>query len=250
MFLVILSAVNAESKLIIAVIDTGLEINQYTKDIPLCFGKHADFTTDRLFMDQPPEDSLKHGTNVTAALNNQIIKISNSKDYCIAILKYINSKKEFGAVVKSIEAKKYAQKIGAKIVNFSSVGDIESTNETIIVKKLLDSGIKIFVSAGNEGKLIDKPSYLCEHSPAAFAQTRKCKRIGIFPGMSDNRVVVVGNLSKNGGKHATSNYGPRVDRWEVGEEVEAGGYKSTGTSQAAAIATGKYVGELLNEKRK
>ena len=42
-------------------------------------------------------------------------------------------------------------------------------------------------------------------------------------------------------RDSTSNFGHIVKHWEQGNDVSAGGYKMSGTSQAAAIFTRKLI---------
>jgi hypothetical protein len=65
--------------------------------------------------------------------------------------------------------------------------------------------------------------------------------------MYDKRTVVVGSLDNNGKKMESSNFGSAVSRWELGLNVIGYGIIMSGTSQAAAVATGKIVSENPNK---
>jgi hypothetical protein len=53
----------------------------------------------------------------------------------------------------------------------------------------------------------------------------------------------VGNLNAK-----SSNYGPRVRFWEDGNNITAGGYTMSGTSQATALFTGNMVKKVLESR--
>ena len=133
--------------------------------------------------------------------------------------------------MKSIqEAVAYAIVLKVDIINISAGGKEFSLAESAIIKKALDSKITVVAAAGNNFVNLDKE---CNFFPACY----------------DERIIVVGNLNKDKSIADTSNYGNYVKKWEVGQNVLSdapnGGeqYKS-GTSQAAAIVTGKIVKTL------
>jgi len=81
------------------------------------------------------------------------------------------------------------------------------------------------VAAGNNGMNFDEKG---RYYPACY---------------DDKRIIVVGMLDKNGVQYKYSNYGSRVTRWEIGYEVVGFEISESGTSQAAAVATGKLVSQ-------
>lgn len=105
----------------------------------------------------------------------------------------------------------------AAIVNLSIQGSSPDDIERSLLNQLLDKEVSIVASAGNQGLYLDKIS---------------CK---VYPACNDQRITVVGNFS------SSSNYGPVVDLIENGQDATAGGSTMSGTSQAAAIFTGKAV---------
>jgi hypothetical protein len=60
--------------------------------------------------------------------------------------------------------------------------------------------------------------------------------------------VVVGNKARNRFRHHTSNYGMVIDVWEFGVDAKSINCTMTGTSQAAAITTGKLIKEVQARK--
>jgi hypothetical protein len=213
----------------VAVIDTGYSNFISNENVSLCEGLHADFTQNKTYMRYPPLDShkLKHGTNVAWLIHEQISK-KNLSRYCIVVIKYYD--KELLDIKASNRAIEYAIKIGAKIINYSGGGVQEDAQETKLVKKALDSGIIFVASAGNHGKDLSKQPY--------------------YPALSDPRVIVVGNKDPDGFVVNSSNFGAAVDVWEMGKDRKAGGVTLTGTSQSAAVVTGKLVDLILTKSNK
>lgn len=216
---------NVQAKTIkVAILDTGLGYTLESQKAKLCKHGHKDFTDEQQFMvstktvDKVPLDSSGHGTNIAG-----IISRFAKKPYCLVIIKIYskNSKLDYKA---SIDAIKYAKTIRADIVNYSGGGEGEMFEETLAVKEYLDSGGTFVAAAGNANKDLSKSPF--------------------YPGCSDNRVIVVGNISMHGKKSFSSNFGTRINRWEIGENIEGFGIYSSGTSQSTAIVTGKKINEL------
>lgn len=215
--------------IVVAVVDTGYSKPQtpYSGQKPVfCKMGHVDFTKPNHKVRELPRDNLGHGTNIVHIIANTIGKVPN-KSYCIVVIKYfdmqISGSKE--TLNNSIKALRWAKTLKASIVNLSYEGNLYSKIEEKSIQDLLDSGAKIIAAAGNRGTY---PGY---------------------PASADSRVIVVGNLQKNGLRHPTSNYGPSVDRWEVGTNMCAGNICMTGTSQATAVATGKIIKQMINERK-
>lgn len=216
--------------LTVAVIDTGFGYSRLSKNSPhLCKFGHKDFTRERSFdleqntVDAVPMDYNGHGTNIAGVIVNNVPK--NVK-FCIIIIKYYSLIRFHNNLQASIDAIKYATRIKADYINYSSGGEEESTEESTAIKAYLDGGGVFVAAAGNENKDLTKTPY--------------------YPAMSDKRIVVVGNLFKDKIKSSTSNFGSPVTRWEYGEVIGGYGVFLTGTSQACAVATGKLIGEKNN----
>jgi len=229
--LILLSIIGWSKPIRIAVIDTGNSNTTSSKDVNLCPDGHADMIEEKLYLKQPPTDSMpnKHGTNVAFLIDNQLGQ-EYKEDYCLVIIRYYDGKENTNYLRKSNKAIAYAISIGVDFINYSGGGTNEIESETKLVKKALDKGIVFVAAAGNQGKNLDNHTF--------------------YPAMSDPRVIVVGNINKNGKRVSSSNYGKVVDIWEVGYEVSAGGVTMTGTSQSTAIATGRLVKLKIEQRLK
>jgi len=197
----------------VAVIDTGKSSDP---NIKLCKNGHRDFTGKGI------EDHYGHGTNVSMLINNA----SMSSDYCIIVIKvWENHTGEFDLV----EIFNYVRSLKPDIINMSGgyviPTEINKNKDSTYkaVENILNDGIIFVNSAGNNNINLDTN---CVFFPACY----------------DDRMVVVGNMLIDGTRHPRSNYGNLViDRWEMGTNIVTNKYLWTGTSQAAAIATGKIV---------
>jgi hypothetical protein len=214
-----------EKTAVIAVIDSGFTFSEYTKNVRLCNQGHKDFTTlgqfDGRFTKTPvPTDSDKnfHGTNIAGLIQD----FAGYANYCMVILKYYNPKATGQQNLDaSIAAVKYATDIKADFINYSGGGQLSDNAENAAVKNYLDKGGRIIAAAGNESENTDIAPF--------------------YPAMSDPRIVSVGSTDMFGNRLPSSNYGSRVKKWEVGYKMKAFGIRLTGTSQAAAITTGKII---------
>lgn len=225
-------------KIVVAVIDTGIA-DELMQENFLCPDGHKDFTGTSL------TDRHSHGSHISGiidqyAKNKVFTNFPNREihttviNYCQIIYKYydpkatnndnlINTKKALNAAIEA----------GVDIINYSGGGVEPDSEEKAIIIKALNKGIIIVAAAGNEKSDIDKHPY--------------------YPAMHDKRIIVVGNLDHSGNIVSSSNYGESVKYWEPGLNVlsyVSGGYVGymTGTSQAAAIKTGKIIRELLSTK--
>lgn len=240
--------------MIVAVIDTGLGYNDKGLDNPLCQTGHKTFTGEKQIAetntkDPVAKDTHGHGTNIAGVISGY----AGDSNFCLVILQYYSPTAKGNDNLKNtVKAIKYAQQIGAKIINYSGGGAERAEEEAKAVKDFIDNGGIFVAAAGNErSDLSEEPFY---------------------PALDDPRVVVVGNaeyiepdsvvdrdftlkinkqyqpVKINGSEWlgvpvSSSNYGDKVNRWELGTFVEGNGIHMTGTSQAAAIATGKLIKE-------
>jgi subtilisin family serine protease len=215
-----------KTPIVIAVIDSGFGYKSKGQDVKLCRYGHKDFTNSELVLERKrtevpvPFDTHGHGTHVAGIINKYAS--TGSHDYCLVIIKYYTDADNLkNTLNRTIQAFDYARKIKVDVINYSGGGLQGDLNEIASVKKFLDGGGVFVGAAGNEtSDLLNFPFY---------------------PAMDDNRIVAVGNLEKIGKRAPTSNYGKRISCWEVGTNVLMYDISLTGTSQAAAIATGKLV---------
>ena len=207
----------------IAVVDTGLDLNDTRLKDHLCPTGHKDFTGEGL------KDINGHGTHVTGLIE-QYAKKAN---YCIQVYKYfqesssgqVNLNRELLALHEAVRS-------GVNIVNFSGGGPQFNEEESLIIRNHPE--VTFVVAAGNDGKDLDNDFY--EYYPAQLFY---------------RNMIVVGGLDWMGNKTPSSNYSHRIKTKELGENVKSTlpgglGYLS-GTSQATAIATGKLVDKLSKQ---
>lgn len=209
----------------IAVIDSGIDAS-----IPkLCKFGHKSFSSA---LPNPLLDEDGHGTHIAGLISST----AEDGDYCLVSIKYYNVKakgtENLDNMIKSVQ---YAINIGVNFINISGGGPERNEQEYKLIETALNQHIKIVVAAGNEHIDLDK---VCNFFPACY----------------DKRIVIVGNLIRNGSttRSPTSNYGNVVNRWETGTYVLStapGGklVRMSGTSQATAVATGKLVREALKK---
>lgn len=196
----------------IVVIDTG--INFKTTNIHMCDSGNADFTGHGF------KDINGHGSNVSSIIENNAI----GTNYCQVIVKYYHD----GTSFEFVDALKYSIKLKPDIINISSGGPSANEIEKKLIIQALNKGITVVAAAGNNGMNLDKK---CDYFPACY----------------DKRIHVVGNLLSNGKRNPNSDYGKFVE-WEIGTNIDAGGYILTGSSQAAAVKSGKLV-RIMSEKK-
>ena len=214
----------------IAIIDTGFGYQDRGHGANLCRYGHKDFSIDRQFThnydtrDLVPIDLNSHGTNVAGIIDGYAKKANI--DYCLIIIKYYSGH-QFARqnVEASIDAINYATNIHADYINYSSGGINPISLEKYVIEKYLNQGGTFVTIAGNNGQNLDLPQNT------------------IYPGMYDKRIVVTGNLTMNGIRDSSSNYGDAVNRWEVGDDITAYGITMSGTSMSTAVATGKLVAQ-------
>lgn len=220
--------------IIVAVIDTGIS-ESLTNANFMCKMGHKDFTGTGL------KDNHGHGTHISGLIDQYakdtlldkdpttINKLLTKKaNYCQVILKYYDPSRKFNNTNDEIEAIRYAIQIKVDYINLSVGGTAYSEEEDKLIKKALSKGIKIIVAAGNDHRSLDSPNYK------------------FYPALVDSRLIIVGNLESPKSRAPSSNYGSKVNTWEIGtDQLSLSDDKHvismTGTSQATAIKTGKLV---------
>lgn len=198
----------------VVVLDTGLDITDPRFSAHICPDMSKDFTETDI------DDRLGHGTHVAGLID----QYAGDSNYCLIVIKYTNE--FFGNMNSYRRAIKYLETISFNILNFSGGGENYEEDEDLLIKYYHPNSL-FFVAAGNEHQDLNKYPYY----PASLPL---------------KNIVVVG--SKNNSIISSfSNYGNIVKHWENGEFVLSTlpmgtGYMQ-GTSQATAIATGKYLKE-------
>ena len=226
-----------KKQIVVAVIDTGID-PQLMKHNSICKDGHKDFTGTGLV------DNHGHGTHISGIIDQYVKnyiftykKDSNlidniQENYCQIIIKFFNTKASDGDTLSNVILSfRWAIDHNVDIINFSGGGTEFSKEEKLVVVEALNKGIKIVTADSNEKSDIDKNKY--------------------YPAMYDKRIHIVGNLVKDTNERApSSNYGASINTWEIGTHVlsrlpgKSFGIM-TGTSQAAAVKTGKIVREML-----
>lgn len=199
----------------VAVIDTGIDP---AYPVTLC-EKPKDFTGF-----QNTNDEYGHGTNVS----NIIFQKTKNTETCQYVLK-VFSKKTDNNYQASVKALEYVLSKDIQVLNYSVAGFMYGEEEKVLIQKLLNKGVTIFVAAGNNRINLDKK---CETYPACY----------------DKRINVVGSTDESGSKSAFTNYGKVITHWELGEGYSAGGVTMSGTSQATAVATSKFINQYFTRK--
>lgn len=199
----------------IAIVDTGLNLIN-NSDVVLC-NDHSkiDFTSNADNIDY-----LGHGTNIAYIIADRL----KGLNYCITAIKVFSSAKEdSNNFINSISnAYNFIIENKYDVVNLSYGGYDKISQEEKGIISLIDSNVVIFAAAGNEHNLLTFDN--CLYYPACYS----------------SKIHTIGNIDNK-----NSNYGEYVREWEDGNRVYGGGYTMSGTSQATAIATAKYVRRLL-----
>lgn len=235
----IISQVDNNNPIIVAVIDTGFDFNSTWKEQlslydrdgyrlrkpKTCKYGHTDFTGKGI------KDNHGHGTHVAGVL----AKFAEDVNYCLVILKYYDNEKEnVDHMVPTLKALQKAIDLKVSIINYSGGGTGKSDVECNLIKRALDIGIVVVVAAGNENSNINKKPY--------------------YPAMCDSRVIAVSNTDDMGNIASNSNFtdkkrGSRELVSEKGLNVLSllPNNKSgmmTGTSQATPTYTGKLIKKM------
>jgi thermitase len=220
---------NPGNQLKIAVIDTGLDLNDPRFTPYLCERGHRDFTGEGI------TDTNSHGSHITGL----IIKEARRGNYCLVIYKYYSDTDTGGQNLRNeINAIKAAVDEGVKMINISGGGPEMSEQEKFLIEG--NPGVVFVVAAGNKSQNLDI------HGNEFYPASYKLKNI-----------IAVENINTDGSKAPTSNWGKNLAK-EMGVSVKSTfppsfcdgklnceGY-DTGTSQATAIHTGKLIRKLLD----
>jgi major intracellular serine protease len=252
--------------LVVAVIDTGINLRLDGTNM-LCKYGHKDFTGTSII------DNHGHGTHISGLIDQYakgvvfspadnpydlIIKMNKLKltkvKYCQVILKYYDpTVKDNNNLDGLRKALQHAINLKVDVINYSGGGTSFDAVESFLIKKALNLGIKIVVSAGNDGKeigsRIDTLGFKYEYYILGFKH-----KYYFYPAAVDSRLTVVGNYDLTSHRAPSSNYGTIVDKWEIGTNVLSYSnsfitfipVKMSGTSQATAISTGKLVNFILH----
>jgi subtilisin family serine protease len=202
----------AETRQKIVVIDTGISFAQSLKPY-MC--KNGKLSTSNDW-----KDVDGHGTNIVGLIGDRI----NPKKTCVVSIKLDlkNSKNIEMDVIKSMLMAENLKPVG---VNISMAGNFSSRLELLSIVRMISSGVKVIVAAGNEGVNLDRNCYIY---PACYlAEIKKEKKI-----INISNFIVVGAKDVS-----VSNTGSVVTVTTNGSKQ--GFPVMSGTSQATANFTGK-----------
>lgn len=227
LFLVLAAAHRASAQahvIKIAVIDTG-----YTENgagLRACDGHVV------------PEDidPSGHGSNVAGIIAQSIVR-SHSACFLIYKVFVVSEGKLKLDMIAYLKALNDAKEQGAVLVNISLAGQGIVIGEELLIKRLLDSKVTVVAAAGNGGINFDE--LICDKECKAGKKPKQSGCV-INPACLDSRIFVIANLNSN-----TTNYGAPVDKYVNGNQITANGYTLTGTSQAAAVFSGKVLRAYL-----
>jgi subtilisin family serine protease len=219
-----------DRQLKVAIVDTGLDLNDVRFKYRLCPTGHKNFVNNESL-----DDTNDHGTHVAGLIK----KYAGNGNYCILIYKYYQEKSP-GIVNANRELLAFEEAVrnGADIINFSAGGSELEIGEYLFIKN--HPNVTFVVAAGNEGQNIDTPGN--QFFPASYYLPNE---------------IPVENIKSDGTKAVSSNWGSGVLAKEVGENVlstipcrYAKGQQfciafMSGTSMSTAIFTGKLVAKTL-----
>jgi hypothetical protein len=213
-----------QTKVRIAIVDTGYTKPTGMDSANLCKTGHYDASTDSntVGADENVRGIENHGTNIAHIIDDKLKYLGKNK-YCLVIFKmYGGDKNPIDMSVKILEKIKYGN---FSFVNYSTSGEGYDLREDRLIKKILDSGVIFAAAAGNKGVSLDK--------------------VKMYPAMYDPRILVVGNGFSAYNKAPTSNFGSAVKQWVSGENIYAGGFLKSGTSQSTAIFTARMAHDSI-----
>lgn len=204
------SLANAEDRVKVAVVDTGIvmddEIYPY-----LCHEGHRDLTNTGIV------DRRGHGSMIAHVITQKL----DPTEYCLIILKWYNL--GGGNPTLAAEAISQANTQNAHIINLSLSGTGAKQGEAIAIKEAIVRGAVVVVAAGNDH--IDL-SQDCDTFPACYPYTTP-----LFHIVAD---YLTGN------KSPYTNYGGPVTDTEDGRVIYQGRYWD-GTSVSAAKVTNRIL---------
>lgn len=221
----------------VAVIDTGLDITDPRFKSHLCSTGHKDFTGEGI------QDTNGHGSHVVGS----IIRNAGDKGYCLLIYKFYSDHAKPDANRGSYELALLEAAANAKVVNYSGGGPKASMIERLTIEH--QPNVIFVAAAGNDSDNTSEKAYYPASYP--FPNVVSVGSLHSFSteGCDEDSVVRV-NPYLTGCRADSSNYGPMVKAWEIGEGVvstclEGKTCTMSGTSMATAIHTGRLVKELV-----
>jgi hypothetical protein len=218
----LIHSVCCAQQLRVAIIDSGLDINDGRFKDKLCKSEYTNLVTHETI-----NDVNGHGTCVTSLVQ----EYAKGADYCFLIYKFYsqtdssdeNGKREVTAIQLAINN-------SANIINLSAGGATYSRPEHTLIHN--NPSVTFVVSSGNDGLNLDEGNN--KFYPAS---------------LQEPNVIAVGATVATGKVAKFSNYGSTVKNYEVGDRVSCaaigkGNVYLSGTSLSTAIFSGKLINKL------
>lgn len=201
----------------IGIMDSGYFPDDDTTKIHFCSIKN--FTKNTI------DENGMHGNNILHIITDGL----PYDKYCIIMIKVLNDNGEYMPYIKGYE---YAASSQLDILNLSIAGFGYIPFEKYFISKMLDKNTIVVAAAGNNRKIF---------------RDNECP---VNPACVDNRIISVGSVDKKGNISVFSNWGMKNETcYEMGENVEAGGFIFSGTSQATAKHTRRLVNEMIKRDK-
>lgn len=204
------------SKVVVAVIDTGLDRDHEEFNYAVLPG--WDFVLSHPIYG----DEIGHGTHVAGIIR------AVAPDVALMPIRYFSYLDRGKTQVKrTVAAFEYAVSKGVQVINYSGGGPEFDPDEYLAIKKAQAKGILVVVAAGNEGNNTDLVEN--DYYPAGY---------------HTSNMIVVGSMDEQNQLLHDSNYGDvSVDVAAPGQNIystlNSGRYGySSGTSMAAPFVTG------------
>jgi subtilisin family serine protease len=236
-------------KTLVAVIDTGIDYNHPALKSKIWINKKEDLNGDGKCtkadfdgIDQDknghvddcrgwnfaadnndPMDNHGHGTHI-AGIIAAIVNTAPNRNISILPLKYYDPKITKNHIQSTVNAIKYAVKMGVHVINYSAGGEAPSKAEKIAILKAKKKGILFVAAAGNEKNNVEKVPYY----PSSYKLSN---------------IISVAATNKRGSLLSKSNWGNSIDIAAPGFNVLStlpnNKYGNmSGTSMAASFVTG------------
>ena len=242
----------AASDLVVAIVDTGVDINHPELKSQLWVNpgeipnngiddEDNGFVDDIHgwnFVSNSPDltDSHGHGTHVAGIIAGHSPELPRvNSQVKIMALKYYDAKSSgLDNLLNSIKAIHYAIKMKAQIINYSGGGVESSKLEEAAIRKAATKGILVVAAAGNDSSDTDKTGYY----PANYKLPN---------------IISVASVDTQGSLLSFSNYGSKtVDLATRGKNIYSTlpdgkhGFM-TGTSQSTALLSG-LIAQMMLQK--
>lgn len=183
-------------------------------------------------------DDVGHGTHVSGIIKNEFLKHSSTSTSApsvrLMILKYFDPKgKNETNLMNSTRAIEYANKMKARIINYSGGGSDAYDKELLAIQQSARQNILFVAAAGNNNSNTDVEKYY----PANY---------------SLKNIISVAATNNHGELVPFSNYGSTIDIAAPGKSIystlpnKSYGFMS-GTSQATALVSGLAASLLAYE---